>query len=303
VSETPPKDVAVVIVGLNASAYLKQCLASLAQAGWAGLTHEVIYVDNGSTDDSLDMVRANFPDVTVIPNPSNLGFCRAANQGAAASTSRHYLFLNDDTVVLEDAIPLVVRFLDATPDAGTVGSRLLNHDLTDQWSGRRFPSPANFIFGRRSFLTRVFPNARPVVRYLYKAELAGPPFVVDWVSAAAVIVSARTFRAVGGFAENHYYWHEAIFCDRIRKLGKRVYLHPRSRIIHFEGHGSGPRPYRVRRAHIVNFHLGAYRCFCEHYALGRLNPLRWLVGTALGTRAAALLAANWLTSRVGRSSA
>jgi len=290
-------DVAVIIVGRDACHYVLQCLESLGRARWQGVSYRVIYVDNDSSDDTVTRLRQKFPQVETIQNRANLGFCPAANQGASAANGRYLMFLNDDTVVEPGAVALMVDFLKTCADAGAVGSRLLNPDGSDQWSGRRFPSPINGLLGRRSLLGRVFPNARPLADYLYKDELSrGAPFPADWVSAAAVMVPADTFQRVGGFAEDYYYWHEAIFCDRIRKSGREVYLHPGSQVVHFEGRGSGRRTYPIRKWHIVNFHLGAYRCYCEHHQLGRLSPLRWFAAAALASRALALLAATWVES-------
>lgn len=288
-------DVAVILVGLNARRYIEACIESLEQATWDGCSYEVIYVDNGSRDDSVRAVSDRFPGVRVIANPSNVGYCPAANQGARASQARHYFFLNDDTLVQADAIARIVRYLDATPEAGVVGSRLLNIDGTDQWSGRRFPTLLNGVLGRRSMLSRWFPRAGVLRDYLCAEEIArGEPFEVDWVSAAALLVSAELFRKVGGFAEDYYYWHEAVFCDRIRRLGRKVVLHPGSRIVHYEGKGSGARPYPVMKWHIRDFHRGAYRCYCEHHALGTFSPRKPLVALCLAARAAVLLAGERL---------
>jgi len=294
-------DVSIVLVGLNARDFIKQCIESCAAAEWRDRTYEVIYVDNGSTDGSVAMIEENFPNVKLIDNGENLGYCIAANQGAAISSGRYYFFLNDDTIVLDDAIALLVDFMDAEPGAACVGSRLLNHDYTDQWSGRRFPSMLNGLFGRRGFLTRIFPNAPPVVKYLYKDRInQSEPFVADWVSAAAMLIRPANFEAVGGFAEDYYYWHEPVICDRLRRrTGGEIYLHPRSRIVHFEGHGSGKRPYQMRRKLIIDFHSGAYRCYVEHHELGKLNPLRWLAAAALSTRTVLLLAGHKLESLIG----
>ncbi|MBN2241518.1 MAG: glycosyltransferase family 2 protein [Acidobacteria bacterium] len=286
-------DVSVIIVGLNSCRYVREALESLQAAEWRSYSHEVIYVDNGSTDDTLAVLEERFPEVRVLANDSNLGFCRAANQGARIARCRHYFFLNDDTIVLKDAIPLLIDFLDRHPGIGVVGSRLLNTDYTDQWSGRKFPSPLNAIFGRRSVLSRWLPGAKPLTDYLCREQvLKGVPFAADWVSAAALLAEATVFREVGGFAEDYYYWHEAVFCDRIRHAGKEIYLHPQSKIIHYEGKGSGERPYDVKKRHIIDFHRGAYRCYCEHYRLRMFHPIRALVGTALFFRAIALLAFN-----------
>ncbi len=293
-------DIAVIIVGLNASPYLKACLESLGHSEWRHWTHEVIYVDNGSTDDTLAMMAANFPTVRVLANATNLGFCKASNLGAAMARSRYYFFLNDDTVLRKDSIGLLAEALENIPEVGVIASRLVFPDLTEQYSGRRFPSIANGILGRRSFLTRIFPNSRPVSDYLYKQQLNNhDPFPAEWVSAAAMMVSKETFEMVGGFAEDYYYWHEAVICDRVRRKGKQVYLHPRSIIIHHEGKGSGARPYATRKWHILDFHRAAYRCYCEHYGLKWFSLRRWFAALALTIRAASLLAGTWVVTRTG----
>lgn len=287
----PAFDVAVVIVGLNARDWVRGCLKSLGEAQWRDCRYQVIYVDNGSEDSSPEMVRAEFPDVHVQVNQTNLGYCPAANQGARMADARYYYFINDDTKVIDDAIALLVESMDAMPDVGTMGSRLLYPDGSEQWSGRRFPSMLNAVFGRRSLLTRWFPNTPFVKRYLCSEELNGDePFDVDWVSAAGQNVRRETFEAVGGFAEDYYYWHEAVFCDRIVRHGKRVLLHPRSKVIHYEGQGSGARPFNKQVFHIVDFHRGAFRCYCEHHRRGKWHPMRFVAAAMLTTRAALLLA-------------
>lgn len=296
-------DVAVIIVGLNASRYVQECFASLDAAEWEGVSYESIYIDNGSHDDTLAMLAREYPQVRVVANATNLGFCKAANQGAGLARSRYLFFLNDDTLVLGNAIAALVRHADANPDLGALGGRLLNTDGTEQYSGRRFPSPWNAILGRRSVLTKLFPHAGPVRDYLYKELLArGQAFDVDWVSAAAVLFPAQVFTCIGGFAEDYYYWHEVIFCDRVRKVGKRVCLVPAAKIIHHEGKGSGARPFAVRRKHIVDFHRGGYRCYCEHFELGPWNPLRFLVAAMLFTRATFLLAGAALSKGLKKHS-
>jgi len=285
-----PLDVAIIVVGLNASRYVRECFDSLRVAAWHGYTYEVIYVDNGSKDDTLAMLQADFPDVKVIANQTNLGFCKAANQGAAIAKSRHLFFLNDDTLILNDAVAVLVAHADRHQDVGALGGRLLNTDGTEQYSGRRFPSPWNAVLGRRSVLTKLFPGAPAVRDYLYKEPLArGEAFDADWVSAAAVLFPQEVFRRIGGFAEDYYYWHEVIVCDRVRSLSKRVELLPNARIIHHEGKGSGARPFKSQRSHIINFHKGGYACYCEHYDLAPLNPLRLLVAMMLLTRACILI--------------
>jgi len=296
------KDIAVIIPGMNTRQYVQQCLESLARSDWRGFSHEVIYVDNGSKDDSVGMVRQQFPYVKVIANAANLGFCKGANQGSAAAQSRYLLHLNNDTLLYPDSVPLLAEFLDQHPEVAVAGSRLLNPDLTDQWSARRFPAWYNAILGRRSVLSRWFPDSRLVRHYLFKDQLLGQePFPVDWVPTPCLLVRSDIFQRLGGFPEDYYYWHESIFCHRLRQIGSLVYLCPQSKVVHFEGKGGGPRPYTVRRWHIVDFHGGAYRYYCERHGFGRFNPLRWFAAAALATRAVILLSANRLGSFLQRT--
>jgi hypothetical protein len=172
-----------------------------------------------------------------------------------------------------------------------VGSRLLYPDGSEQYSGRGFPTLLSSFMGRTSPLTRLFPNAPWVRRYLCKDRLEkDEPFRVDWVSAAGQIFRPSDFWSVGGYAEDYYYWHEAIICGRLARLGRKIMLHPRSRVIHYEGKGSGNRPYASQKFHILDFHRGAYRCYCEHHQLGKFHPARLMAGALLASRAAVKLA-------------
>src|ERR1700687_3273997 len=115
-------DVSAVVISLNSRHFLKGCLDSLKSAEWGGHSFEVIVVDNGSTDGSQAMVRTEYPWVRLIANEKNAGLCAAANQGAKAAVGKYYLLLNDDILILDDALPRLIRFLDAHPEVAMVGS-------------------------------------------------------------------------------------------------------------------------------------------------------------------------------------
>lgn len=292
-------DVAIVIVCLNARDFVLGCVKSIQEAEWNGKTYEVICSDNGSADGTVEVLRRDFPWVRIIENGSNIGFCPAANIGARLANSRYYYFINDDTLVLGDAIARLVDYMDENEDVGTAGSRLLYPDFSEQYSGRRFPTLLSSFMGRRSPLTRWFPDAPWVRRYLCKEALEkGVPADVDWVSAAGQIFDPKKFWEVNGFDETYYYWHEMVICSRLKKSGYRIVLHPESKVIHFEGKGSGSRrSYRVKRFHILDFHRGAYRAFRDHHQLPAAHPSSILVGFLLWSRAASMLTVARLTSR------
>ena len=292
-SDTQINDIAIILVGLNAKDFIVGCIDSILNATWGEKSYEVIYADNGSSDGSVELIKEKYDWVQVIDNGSNLGFCKAANIGARAANSRYYYFINDDTLVIDDALALLVDYMDANPDVATTGSRLLYPDMSEQYSGRGFPTLLSSFMGRRSPLTKLFPNAPWVRRYLCKDGLEkNVPFEADWVSAAGQIFNPELFWKVGGFAEDYYYWHEAVICSRLKKDGYKVMLHPESKVIHYEGQGSGSRrSYAVQKFHIVDFHGGAYRAYRYHHELGKFHPAGIFVGLLLGTRALLLLTA------------
>ncbi len=163
-AEVASVDVSVVIVTYNVREFLEQALESVQRAS-GGLNVETWVVDNDSADGSVEMVRARFPDVRVIANQENVGFATANNQALRQAAGRYALVLNPDTILQEDTLRELVGFMDAHPDTGAAGCRILNPDGTFAPESRRaFPTPAVAFF-RLTGLSRLFPNSPTFGRY------------------------------------------------------------------------------------------------------------------------------------------
>ena len=113
-------DATVTIVNYNTIDKLRDCLRSIG-ATTSGLALETIVIDNGSKDGSVDMVRREFPTVTLVATGENLGFGRAHNRAMALGSGRHFIVLKPDTIVEPGTFARLIAFMDETPDAGACG--------------------------------------------------------------------------------------------------------------------------------------------------------------------------------------
>ena len=154
----------VIIVNYNVKHFIEQCLHSVNKA-LTGIDAEIFVVDNNSVDGSCAMIKEKFPQVKLIENKKNVGFSTANNQAIRESASEYVLLLNPDTVVQEDTFSKCLAFMDAHPDAGGMGVKMIDgkgNFLPE--SKRALPTPAvSFykIFG----LSRLFPKSKTFGRY------------------------------------------------------------------------------------------------------------------------------------------
>jgi len=215
-----PPDISVVVVNWNTSEMLARCLASLETSrGTVGL--EVIVVDNGSTDGSLELVRRAYPTVQLIANPDNRGFSAANNQGIKGCSGRYIFLLNSDTEVEGDSLRALVDYGDAHTEAGIMGPRLLNSDGTLQPSGGRFPTLMSTMF-----------DLAGAGRYGTRRDYSKPA-VVDEVSGAAMLVRREVIEQVGSLDEAFVWGYEDLdLCLRAHRAGWQVHYVPAATVRH-----------------------------------------------------------------------
>lgn len=228
-------EVSVIIVNWNTRDLLRGCLASvMAQTA---ISHEIIVIDNASSDASCAMVQVAFPDVTLIANTVNEGFAAANNQGLAVARGRNVLLLNPDTVVLDGAIDRMLGWLDAHPDVGCVGCQVLEGPGVIQRTCFADPSPKNLLITETGLqrLARWIPAfGQPwYIGWDRRSERA-----VDVVSGMFMLVPRTVLENVGQLDEAFFvYAEEADWCRRIRKAGWRCVFAPVAQIIHLDGGG------------------------------------------------------------------
>ena len=280
-------DLSVVIVNWNVCDLLRRCLHSVFDTHRAASV-EVIVVDNASTDDSVNMVRTEFPRAHLIANADNRGFPAANNQGIAVAHGRYVLLLNPDTQVLGDLLATMVAFADANPAVGVVGPQLLNPDGSVQSSRRRFPTLASAFF-ESTWLQLHAP--RPILERYYVLDRPDDAVQdVDWVTGAALMARREAIQQVGLMDEGFFMYSEELdWCRRFREAGWRVVYLPTARIIHHVGKSSE----QVLPARHIHFQTSKVRYFRKHHGAVSAEALRlFLLGNYLWQLG--LEAAKWL---------
>ena len=264
-------DLSIVIVSWNVLDLLRTCLRSI-QEGRGDLQLEVIVVDSGSIDGSPEMVRAEFPEFTLLAMNENVGFPKGTNIGLDEARGRYLLLLNPDTEVLADALSKLVGYMDAHSDVGAAGGQLLNPDGSVQSSRRRFPTFATGVF--ESTWLQPFAPSRLMANY-YAEDIPDAAVAdVDWLVGACLIVRREVMKEVGGLDEDYFMYSEELdWCKRIKAAGWRIVYYPDARFIHHVGKSSEQA---VTERHI-NFQRAKLRYFRKFHGRPAAALLRAII--------------------------
>lgn len=234
-------DLSIIIISFNTKEIITNCIKSVIEHT-KNITYEIIVVDNGSADGSLERIselRNKFPQITLIDAKSNLGFGKANNLGAKKAKGKYLLLLNSDTLVFDNAITESLQALRSIPGAGTFSCKLLNSDKSVQASGGHFPTLCNvfawqFFIDDLPFIGKSISSFHPQIgSYDRNREM-------DWVTGAFMLIPKNVFDKVGGFDENIFmYTEEMELCYRLHKIGYKTIYHDSPAIIHLGGASSG----------------------------------------------------------------
>ncbi len=275
-------DLGIVILNYNTRELLRDCLVSLARA--RGINFETIVVDNCSRDGSAEMVRAEFPNVSLIASPRNGGYAYGNNLGlreflSRSAPPRALLLLNPDTVVSPDALRELLNFLDEHPDAGVAGPKLIRADGSLDLACRRsFPTP-EISFYRLVGLSKLFPRSPRFGRYNLTFLDANQTAEVDSVVGACMLIRTAALQDAGLLDESFFMYGEDLdLALRIKQHGWKIFYYPRVEVLHYKRESSK----RSRRAQI-EFYRAMYIFYRKHYA--STTPL-WLHAVVLAGIAA-----------------
>ena len=231
-------DVSIVIVSYNARADLERCLASLHQPS-PEVTHEIIVVDNASSDGSADAAR-RWSDVRVIESDANRGFAAASNVGIREGASDLVLLLNSDTIVPAGATDALVRELRNRPDVAVVGPRLVDATGRPELSFGRMISPLAEWRQKRLVQGLDRHDLEAVRRVEAMTRQEQWP---DWVSGACLLVRRADAEAAGLIDERYFMYMEDVdFCAAIRASGRRILFTPSVEIVHLRGRSAARAP-------------------------------------------------------------
>jgi N-acetylglucosaminyl-diphospho-decaprenol L-rhamnosyltransferase len=242
----------IVIVNFNAREHLVNCLRSVAAAP-PSTPHQIIVVDNASTDGSADAVRAGWPAVTLLELPANVGFAAGNNAGIRAGHGEFVLLLNNDTIVPAGSIDALVEALRAHPDAAIAGPRLIDAEGRPELSFGPMISPSGEL--RQKMIMALHARSVRAVSAWVERE-TGREHYVDWVSGACLLVYRRDAETAGLLDERYFLYTEDVdFCAAVRARGRRVLFTPRAQVVHLRGRSRAAAPAAAhaayRRSHIA----------------------------------------------------
>jgi GT2 family glycosyltransferase len=214
--------VTIIVLNWNGLADTLECLASLARLNYPA--YEVVVVDNGSTDKSVEAIRARFPQVTLIENGENLGYAEGNNRGVeyALQAGADYIFvLNNDTVLCQDILSRLVVAAEANPRVGAVGPKIYYHEQP-----RRIWFAGGMIDWQRGLTVNLGADEDDVSQF-EKARS------VDFLAGCALLIKRETWEGVGSFDSRFFmYWEETDWCTRAQRAGYELLFVPQAKMWH-----------------------------------------------------------------------
>jgi N-acetylglucosaminyl-diphospho-decaprenol L-rhamnosyltransferase len=225
-------DLSIIVVACSVKELIAECFTAVKNST-DHLNKELIYVDNGSTDGTVDMIKADFPDTIIIESPINLGFIRANNLAYPKARGKYLLMLNSDAFVGPNSLQESYDFMERQSDCGVMGCRLIDREGTMQPSARYFPTPWNILLLKLNWINNKFSWLRGIDDMNRDHSQI---FECDWVPGCYLLTRKKIVDELGFFLREDFfmYFDDADLCLRIKRKGWKVYYYPND-VIHLGG--------------------------------------------------------------------
>jgi GT2 family glycosyltransferase len=228
----------IIIVSYNSAADLGGCLHSLTDTP-PGADHEIVVVDNGSSDGTAEYLRHRWAGIRLIETGGNLGFAKANNLGIRQTFGELVLLLNPDTIAPRGQLDRLIAALDADPSAAVAGPRIVDAN------GRAELSFGPMISPLAELQQKILIRMSSIVE-----RRASDPRYVDWVSGACLLIRRADLEDAGLLDERFFMYLEDVdLCAAVRRRGRRVLFAPAAHIVHLRGRSARSAPAATEAAY------------------------------------------------------
>lgn len=228
-------ELSIIIVSWNTRQLLDNCLGSIYRETQK-INFEIFVVDNASSDGSAEMVKEKYPQTRLIENKKNAGFGAANNQALKYASGRYILFLNPDTIILNNALDRSVEIMDKRQEISILGAKTFNTDMTRQKTVAPHPHLLAQIFLLLK-LRHFFPKAKFIKKYQrLDFDYSKEAFINGHTQGSFIFIRKDTLDKIGSFDEKFFIWFEEVdLCFRTIKAGYKILYSPEIKIIHHGG--------------------------------------------------------------------
>jgi N-acetylglucosaminyl-diphospho-decaprenol L-rhamnosyltransferase len=232
--------VSFITVNYRTPHFIRHLLQGI-EAAHLGFSYEYFVVDNGSHDETAQLVKEQFPWVKLITLPENKGLGAANNLALAEARGEYVMHLNPDLTIFSGELEKWLAWHQSASEVGISGPRIINPDGTDQDSCYRFHTLLTPLY-RRTFFGKTWWGKKAIHHFLMKDSNRQVEQEVDWVLGAAMLIRKDLLDQIGGFDERFFlYFEDADLCRRAWKAGKRVMFTPAAKVVHYHQRESRTR--------------------------------------------------------------
>jgi GT2 family glycosyltransferase len=264
-------DISIIIVAWNVIHLVDECLGKI-RASKDGLKKQILFVDNGSSDGTGDLVRNEYPEVEYIWSETNLGFIRANNLAYPHATGRYVLMLNSDAFVGPETLARTVAFMDTRPEYGALGCRLIGRDGALQPSGRNFPTPWR-IFVTHMALDRWVGFLRGIDDRRQDSNAVRD---CDWVTGCYLLARKSALDQLDFFLRPDYFMYndDNDLCLRLARRGWKTVYFPED-VVHLGGENAKQLGQLSKTGNVVNELSveSTYLYFRKNYGVAKVLSL------------------------------